>query len=112
MKKLLLKLTKNNKVELEKELDYFINDNKINFKDEDTLYKINLDEKIFMKKDHEYYIKIDLKNNITSIKLLKENLDFSININKSRFINRKNNLIIEYVLDDGENINNIINIKY
>ena len=109
LKKLNFILKNNNKIIINKDLNYFINDNKMNFMDGDTAFKILLNDKIFMKKNKESLIKLDFKKKTTYIKLLEDNLDFEMPIKKSRFILKEHSLFIEYILDDGENtLNNII----
>lgn len=109
MKRLNFMLKTNGKIIIDKELNYFINDNKMNFIDADTAYKILLNDKIFMKKNKESLIKFDFKKKKAYIKLLEENLDFEMQLKKYKYILKDNNLLIEYILDDGENtLNNIV----
>lgn len=65
-----------------------------------------------MKKNKESLIKFDFKKKNTYIKLLEENLDFEMPIKRYKYILKEDSLLIEYILDDGENTLNNIMIYY
>lgn len=112
MKVLLFKLIKDKEIIINKELPYYINDNKINISDDEELYKININDNIFMKKNKESLIKIDFKKKLMHIDLLENDLHLDIPLLKSKFLSNKNLLELTYMLDDGENVVNKVELYY
>lgn len=112
MKRLLFKMSSDSKELINKELPYYINENRLNFSDEQELYKIILNEHVFMKKNQESLIKIDFKKKLMHIDVLDSDLHLDIELKKSRFIITNNLIAFNYILDDGEDVLIKVEIHY
>ena len=112
MNSLKFKLISNNSTIIDKETNYYIKDNVIKFKIEDTLYEYDTNNDFIIKKDSNSILKIEmLKNNIV-ITLLPNNLSFDMYIFVEEHKKNKNSLYLKYTFINDEKTTNCIFIDY
>lgn len=111
MQTLTFSLKSNNEEIINEKVNYILKSNILNFKIDNTLYKLNLEENILTKTDSEKIIKIDFNKEITYIELLNPHYTFEIPITKNKY-ETKDNILIEYTFESDEQITNCINIIY
>lgn len=113
MSLLKFKLISNNNTEIEFESNYLLTENKLSFKNENTLYEYNIKDNLFVKKDNETSITIDINNSLIIINLLENNLAYDMDVEIEEFINKDNYISIKYIIKNEEdNITNNIIIDY
>lgn len=112
MKKLKFKLISNEIVMINTSVSYFIIDNCLKFKIDDTLYEYHLDEDYLFKRDKELLIKINSHTKNIEIELAKEGYKFALNINNIVITKTNNSIKFMYTFDSDEETTNCIYIDY
>lgn len=112
MNTLKFKLISNGVEQINEETNYYIKDNKMNFKIKDDLFEYDLDNKYLIKKNKETSIKINLIDKLLEITLLSHNYTVNMEIIDLDTIIYEKNIKIEYTFDDGEKNTNCIFITY
>lgn len=110
MLKLNFKLTSNDETKIDETVNYFLKDNKYNFKINDEIYILNIDNISLTKKNSEQELFMDFVNNNIVINIKEHNFKVDYPISKVSKTIEDNNILIEYFLEE-ENIKNTIKIK-
>lgn len=112
MKTLKFKLISNDKEQINTETNYYIKDNKMNFKIQDDLFEYDLNNKYLLKRNKETSIKINFIDKVIEITLLTHNYTVDMEIVDLIIKKEDKNIKIEYSFDDGEKNTNCIFITY
>lgn len=112
MNMLNFKLITNKKEEINETIKYFINNDNINFKIGNTLYKYDLINDILIKNDDNLSLTIDPNNNIIYIKLMENGLEFSMSMESSKITKKAGEITIKYTYIGDELTENEIYLKY
>lgn len=112
MKTLKFKLISNDKEQINTETNYYIKDNKMNFKIQEDLFEYDLDNKYLLKRNKETSIKINFIDKVIEITLLTHNYTVDMEIVDLIIKKEDKNIKIEYSFDDGEKNTNCIFITY
>lgn len=94
------------------EANYYIKDETLKFKDQDTLYEFSIKDKIFTKIDKESKIIIDFNKDKITIILLENNYAFDMEIDDIEVKIDENNIYLKYSFMGTEKTTNCILIKY
>ena len=105
------KLITNKLEQINETISYFINNDNINFKIGNTLYRYNLIDDILFKTDDSLSLTIDPNNNIIYIKLVENGLEFNMPMENSKIIKNADEIIIKYAYIGDELMENEIHIK-
>lgn len=112
MNMLTFKLISNKKEEINEEVSYYINNDIINFKIGNTLYKYNLIDDILIKSDFDLSLTIDPHNHIIYVKLMENSLEFNMPIDKVKITKKSHEITIKYTLLGDEITENEIYLNY
>lgn len=112
MNMLIFKLISNKKEEINEKVSYYINNDNINFKIGNTLYKYNLIDDVLIKSDSEISLTIDPNNYIIYVKLMENGLEFNMPIDEVKIVKNNKEITIKYTLLSDEIIENEIYLKY
>ena len=114
MKKLKFTLICNKKVEIESVTSYFITNNMIKFKIDNTLYKYDINKTTLLKKNNDTIIFIDPTLKVINILLRKEGYNFDMFIDNINVLKGNNSIEFEYsTYETDDNMNHIkIAIKW
>ena len=82
-----------------------VTDNYISYIDNSLcLMKIDLIKKIILRENSEYIIEYDLEKELGNILLKEENKKINLNIKTKQFLNDGKKIIIEYIVNDVEEV--------
>lgn len=112
MNMLNFKLITNKEEQINENITYFINNDNINFKIGNTLYKYNLLDDILIKTDNNLSLTIDPNNNIIYIKLMENGLEFNMSMESAKVSKKEGEILIKYTYFGNELTENEIYIKY
>lgn len=93
-------------------INYFINNDNINFKIGNTLYKYDLIDDILIKTDDTLVLTIDPHNNIIYIKLIENGYEFNMTMESSKITKKDGEITIKYTYIGDKLTENEISIKY
>lgn len=112
MNKLNFKLITNKEVQIDENVNFFLNNDNINFKIGNTLYRYDINDDILIKTDETLSLTIDPNNNIIYIKLIENNLEFNMSMESSKITKKDGEVIIKYTYFGDELTENEIYINY
>lgn len=112
MKQLKFTLITNGKIVIDKFLNYYLKDNILRFKDEDTYYEYDINNITLIKKDNESSIKINFPKKIITISLLSINQSYDMEIDNISTKTSDQEINLEYTFDNDEKTTNCITIRY
>jgi len=111
MKKINFKLSKNEKIVINKtNINAIMNNNKLSFIIDGIKY--NYENNILTKESKQEIIKLDFNKEICNIKLKQYNNSLNINLEVINIIKNDKITKVEYKIETEEDIVNIINIEY
>lgn len=112
MNKLHFKLLSNKQTIIDENISYYLKDDNINFKIDQTLYKYNLTDDILYKSDKDIDMTIDVNNNIIYIHLIANDLTFNMPIEQTKITKKLGEIVLKYTLNNEEITQNEITIQY
>lgn len=112
MEKLHFKMLSNNKEIINENISYYKKDNIINFKINDDLYNLDLENIILTKKDKEKELVINFKDRDILITVLTDDIKVRYPIASSSIKKTEKGFKLDYLLDEGEKLNNCIIIEF
>lgn len=107
-----LKLTKDNESPfIIDNTEFIIKDKTIVFNYENTKYCLNYQDKIFTRENAEFYFELDFINKKCIYTLKNANVTLDIKVEKCNFLQKKDSILLNYVIESETNEINIeINI--
>lgn len=112
MLQLSMRLITNGRETINKTSNYFIKDNKMNFKIDDDTYSYDLENDILIKKNKETSIEINPNEKLIMITLLEQNYTFDMPIIESNLKKQDKLIELTYTFDSEEKTTNCIIINY